>query len=78
MGERNNGKEGSRLKILYTIFNENRQFGIKAIDVNTSKTIALISNISVDKNFVESLVYKFNTYELSILHFKDAVEDTLE
>ena len=65
-------------KVRYIISTKNQRYGIAAVDVNTRELIMLIEDISTKKVFVENLVYKFNTYGLSILHFKDAVEDSLE
>lgn len=65
-------------KVRYIISTKNQRYGIAAVDVNTRELIMLIEDISTKKVFVENLVCKFNTYGLSILHFKDAVEDSLE
>ncbi len=36
-----------------------------------------VADISTDKFAVEQLIEKFNTYELSLCHLHDAVEDFL-
>jgi hypothetical protein len=61
----------------YILIKKNNQYGIKAISEG-GKIIKIIYEISTNKNFVENLVNKFNQGNLSVLHFKDAIEDSIE
>lgn len=50
-------------------------YGIAAIKNN--RVIKAIEDISVDKNAVETLVYKFNKHKLELCHLSASVEDYL-
>ena len=54
-------------------------YGIQAcqIDSNGVHTVAELADISSDYSFVETLVCKFNSFQLSPLHLTDAVLDHL-
>ena len=61
----------------YKLIERNHQYGIK-VTSEGRRVIKIIYEISTNRDFVENLVNKFNKGGLSILHFKDAVEDSLE
>lgn len=63
--------------VRYKLIEKNNQYGIKAVSED-GKIIKIIYGISTNKKFVENLVNKFNQGNLSILHFKDAIEDSIE
>ena len=60
------------------IISEKKNFGIIALNLDLGVVEDEIDDISADENFVKNLADKFNMYELSILHFRDAVTDSLE
>ena len=50
-------------------------YGILAFSGN--RQVANVSDISDNKSVVEQLILKFNTYNLSLCHLEQAVEDYL-
>ena len=60
------------------IVSEKKNFGIIALNLDSGFIEDEIDDISANGNFVKNLAEKFNMCELSILHFRDAVMDSLE
>lgn len=54
-------------------------YGIQAVFERNNRMIvySTINDISTDRNQVIEMIEKFNTYELSPIHLKDAIEDML-
>ncbi|MCD7770752.1 MAG: DUF6514 family protein [Oscillospiraceae bacterium] len=50
-------------------------YGIIAVD--SDRVLDEIKDISVNKNAVEELAWLMNREQLSLIHFRDAVEDFL-
>ncbi len=65
------------MNIKYILIGDGKEFGIAAIDTKTNITVMSIHKISVDCEFVKKLIGKFNKLKLSVIHFKDAVDDSL-
>lgn len=51
-------------------------YGIKAIKEN--KEIAFVSDVSVDKAFVENIVRRCTDLQLAPIHIFDVVEDVIQ
>ena len=54
-------------------------YGIQAVTFHAGNKIKLdeVPNVSVNLNFVEQLVEKFNQFDLHIEHFRDALYDCI-
>ncbi len=54
-------------------------YGIQAVTFHAGNRIKLdeVPNVSVNLNFVEKLVEKFNQFDLHIEHFRDVLYDCI-
>lgn len=62
------------------IYLENQQFytyGIDAINRSTAKIQSQISDVSLDKSFVQQVIDLLNSAEVELCHFAEVVEDEL-
>ena len=60
----------------YEIFkSDEKQYGIRAKE--NEKVLGEIKNITVSEEKAQEMAYLFNKHSLSIIHFKEAVEDFL-
>lgn len=65
------------MNVKYVLISDGNEFGIAAIDAQTNIAVMSINRISVDCEFVKRLIGKFNRLKLSVIHFKDVVDDSL-
>ncbi|MGN0629373.1 MAG: DUF6514 family protein [Oscillospiraceae bacterium] len=81
-------EKGWGLLFLYKLFEqticseemgEYRSFGIRACRVSESgeEDLLSVSDVSADREFAEKLVEKFNEFQLSPIHLREATEDAL-
>ena len=62
------------------LYLENQQFctyGIDAINRSTAKIQSQISDVSLDKSFVQQVIDLLNSAEVELCHFAEVVEDEL-
>ena len=52
-------------------------YGILCTDEISETTVSFISDVSSNKNLVDSIADKFTEFQLSPIHLREAIEDEL-
>ena len=51
-------------------------FGIECID-SEEQTVLFLSDVSVNRDFIEKLCFEFTAFQLSPIHLYDVIQDKL-